>query len=174
MSMEPDDARMDVWRAFLETHAALLDILEAELERERGMPLTWYDVLVQISARGGRLRMQDLAHSLLLSKSGLTRLFDRMEQAGLVKREPCPFDRRGTFAALTPAGSSALRNAAPVHLRGVQEHFARHLNDAESTVMCAALRRILDALPHPAKEIGASGPCAPAITATVDDPGIDA
>src|SRR5438045_3780930 len=105
---------MAAWRLFLEAHAALVEVLAAELERERGLPLTWYDVLVQLAeAPDGRLRMQDLARSVLISKSGLTRLVDRMERAGMVERQPCPSDLRGTFAVLTDAGRAALRGAAP-------------------------------------------------------------
>ncbi len=135
---------MKAWRAFLEAHAALARVLESELQAERGLPLAWYDVLVQLSeAPGGRLRMQDLARAVLLSKSGLTRLCDRMERAGLVRREPSPDDGRGTLAVLTPRGWAALRRAAPVHLRGVERHFARRLTDAEARALQSAMRKIL-------------------------------
>src|SRR5579862_1644472 len=114
----PNRARLAAWRAFLELHAALIEVLGGELERERRLPLAWYDVLVQLAeAPASRLRMQELARSVLISKSGLTRLVDRMVQAGYVERQPCPDDLRGSFAVLTPAGRDALREAAPVHLR---------------------------------------------------------
>jgi len=144
--LDPD--RLAAWRAFLEAHAALLDVLGAELEQERRLPLAWYDVLVQLSeVPEGRLRMQELARSLLISKSGLTRLVDRMEKAGYVERQPCPADLRGTFAVLTPAGRSALREAAPVHLRGVQQYFTRHLSATEAETLRAAFTRIREATP---------------------------
>lgn len=146
MSWDVDEARLSVWKLFLQTHAVIFDVLEEELRAESDLPLTWYDVLVQLSqSPGQQLRMQDLARSVLLSKSGLTRLFDRMVQAGLVERRPCPSDRRSTFACLTPAGARALETAAPVHGRGIEAHFARHLDDAEVAVMQTALSRILNA-----------------------------
>jgi len=79
---------------------------------------------------------------VLLSKSGLTRLVDRMERAGLVRRERCEDDARGVIAALTPAGRARLRAAAPVHLRGVEQHFAAHLADGEAPVVAKAMERI--------------------------------
>jgi DNA-binding MarR family transcriptional regulator len=142
---------IEVWRDLLRAHVALTAILEKELEEERQLPLGWYDVLVNLNAAGGRLRMQELARSVLLSKSGLTRLVDRMESAGLVTRQACAVDRRGTEAVLTDAGHQALRDAAPIHIRGVEEHFASHLDDEELTVMGRALAKLLDA----------NEPCAP-------------
>lgn len=121
-------------------------MLEEELEEARGLPLTWYDVLFELSnAPQGRLRMQDLAASVLLSKSGLTRLFDRMERQGLVRREPCADDRRGTLAAITAPGRTALRRAAPLHLRGVEQHFGRLVTDEEARVLTSTFRKLLDA-----------------------------
>src|SRR3954463_6481530 len=93
------DERIRTWRLFLATHASVAEVLDAELQAERSMPLTWYDVLVNLDhAPGGRMRMQHLAEAVLFSRSGLTRLADRMERAGLISREACPDDRRGTFA----------------------------------------------------------------------------
>lgn len=138
-----DDARLAAWQAFLRTHAAVTATLERELLEARDLPLAWYDVLVQLgSSPDGRLRMQDLARAVLFSRSGLTRLVDRMAAAGLVAREPCPDDRRGTFAVLTAAGRRRLRDASGVHLRGIAEHFGRPLSDDQ----VAALRGALDAV----------------------------
>jgi DNA-binding MarR family transcriptional regulator len=131
------------WRSFLEAHAGLVDVLERELQQERGLPLAFYDVLVQLGETPeGRLRMQDLAERLLLSRSGFTRLCDRMETAGLLQRARCPSDRRGVYAEITPAGTKALEEAAPVHQRSVEDHFARHLGSAD----LKALRAMLDRL----------------------------
>jgi DNA-binding MarR family transcriptional regulator len=147
MPRRPDPERLAVWRLLLETHAAVVDRLSRELEAESDLPLTWYDVLLQLSgAPGGRLRMRDLAEAVLLSRSGLTRLVDRMEAAGLVCREAHPSDGRGANAVLTPAGRTALRRAAPVHLRGIDFHFARHLSDEEVATLRAALDRVVTAL----------------------------
>ena len=139
-----DDARLEAWRAFLRAHATVTATLERELLEARNLPLAWYDVLVQLgSAPDGRLRMQDLARAVLFSRSGLTRLVDRMAAAGLVAREPYPDDRRGTFAVLTPAGRRRLRDASGIHLRGIAEHFGRPLSDAQVVGLQSALHAVL-------------------------------
>ena len=143
MPARPDPQRLDAWRSFLRAHAVLTDTLDRELQAERSLPLAWYDVLVTLAAADdGRLRMRDLADEVMLSRSGLTRLVDRMATAGLVSRQPDPDDRRGTLACLTDAGMQTLRRAAPVHLRGIEEHFARHLSEREAEVLAAALQRV--------------------------------
>ena len=97
-------------------------------------------------ADSGRLRMRDLAESVLLSPSGVTRLVDRMEEAGLVARDTCSLDRRGSYAVLTVAGKAALRRAAPVHLRGIQQHFGGNVTDDEADAVAGALGRVVAAL----------------------------
>lgn len=139
-------AQLGAWRALLESHARLTELLESELRTEHDLPLTWYDVLLQLNeAPDRRLRMQELADRVLLSKSGLTRLIDRMEQAGLVARLACPSDRRGTFAELSAAGRARLRETAPTHLQGVKEHVADLLDDDEAATLERLLRRLVDA-----------------------------
>ena len=141
MSAEPGETGMNAWRAFLDTHATVIGVLERELDEELGLPIGWYDVLTNLNDEPeGRIRMQDLAESVMLSRSGLTRLVDRMEQGGLVTREMCPIDRRGTYAVITPEGIAALQRAAPTHIRGVQQHFLQHLDAAD----LRALRRVLE------------------------------
>jgi len=138
-------AQLTAWRTFLEAHARTTELLAQELKEAEGIALTWYDVLVQLSeADDHRLRMQELAERVLLSKSGLTRLIDRMERHQLVDRRTCPSDRRGTFAELTPDGLAMLRQAAPTHLRGVREHFADLLDDHEAATLTELLGRIAD------------------------------
>jgi DNA-binding MarR family transcriptional regulator len=146
MPPRPDPAQLAAWRLLLEAHATVTELLEHELVAERGLPLSRYDVLLNLAeAPGGRLRMQELSSSVLLSKSGLSRLVDRMVEAGLVRRERCEDDRRGWFAVLTDQGRSALRRAAPVHLRGIHEHFTRHLTPDEIQTVTAALARVVAA-----------------------------
>ncbi len=143
MRNRPDDLHLAAWRSLLEAHAAVTDLLERELEKERGLALSKFEVLLKLAnAPGGRMRMLELAESVLLSKSGLSRLVDRMEEAGLVRRERCPSDRRGAFAVLTDEGGRVLRHAAPVHLRGIQEHFARHLDGDEVRVLAGLLEKV--------------------------------
>ena len=146
MPARPDPASLSAWRLLLEAHATVTELLEDELVAERGLPLSRYDVLLNLAeAPDSRLRMQELSASVLLSKSGLSRLVDRMVEAGLVRRERCQDDRRGWFAVLTDQGRSALRRAAPVHLRGIQEHFAQHLEPEEVQVLTTALARVVAA-----------------------------
>ena len=146
MPARPDPAQLAAWRLLLEAYATVTELLEHELVAERGLPLSRYDVLLNLAeAPGARLRMQELSASVLLSKSGLSRLVDRMVAAGLVRRERCEDDRRGWFAVLTDQGRSTLRRAAPVHLRGIQEHFTRHLAPEAVQVMTAALSRVVAA-----------------------------
>lgn len=140
--VERDDPRLAAWRAFLHGHLLLTTTLEREMEDETGLPLTWYDVLLNLNEAGGQLRMQELARAVLLSKSGLTRLVDRMVAAGYVCREPAAGDRRGLLAVLTDEGRAALRRAAPVHLRGIEEHFGRHVSVDEAATILAVLDRV--------------------------------
>jgi len=138
--------RMEPWRLLLQAHSSLVDTLEHELLDELGLPLTWYEVLLYLArAEDGRLRMSDLAGSLLLSKSGVTRLVDRMEAAGLVERGVCSSDRRGSFAVITDEGRALHRKAAPVHLRGVEQHFLGHLSAAERRALTTGLRKVVAA-----------------------------
>ena len=136
-----------MWPLFLKAHALLLERLDSELSAQCGMPLTWFDVLVRLAdAPDGRLRMQDLSSAVLLSKSGVTRLADRMEAAGLIARCPCPTDRRVVFVGITARGQAAFDRAAPVAFRGVHEHFARHLRPHEEAAVRDFLERVLVAL----------------------------
>src|SRR5437764_12131075 len=112
MTEKPDELRLSAWRALLTSHAALVRRLSAELEEEKGLPLAWYEVLLFLSsAPDGRMRMGELADSLLLTPSGVTRLLDRMESDGLVARQRCPRDRRRRHPVLTPAARAPLRAA---------------------------------------------------------------
>ena len=140
MAIELKPAEERAWRAFLDAQAALLRQLEAELVEQEDMTLAEYDVLIQLGvAPGERQRMTDLSDRVRLSRSGLTRLVDRLVKSGLVKRGRCASDRRGTFAILTPAGKARLRHAHPVHLRGIREHFAARLSEAQLSAVAQAL-----------------------------------
>ena len=143
MVTRPDPERLQVWRAFLEAHATITARLATELEAERDVPLGWYDVMVQLVEAGGRLRMQELASRMLIHKSSLTRLIDRMESAGFVTREPCVEDGRGHYAVITRDGRETFRRAAPLHLRGIQREFGKHLTDSD----VVALQRVFAKLP---------------------------
>jgi DNA-binding MarR family transcriptional regulator len=122
---------LGAWRGFLRVHAALVRELDRELIAVHGLPLRAYEVLLYLeNAPDGRLRMSELAGSVLLSQSGLTRLVDRLERDALVERRPCEDDRRGLWAQITPAGLGALREARETHLAGVRDRFLSRF-DAE-------------------------------------------
>ena len=143
MTIETDSQRMATWEALIRTVGSLLKIFERELEEAEGLPLTSYDVLIQLyAAPEGQLRMQVLADSVVLSRSGLTRLIDRMEKAGLVRREPSTEDRRGYYAVMTEEGRRVFLRARPVHYRGITEHFTRHLDDADVKALHAAITKV--------------------------------
>ena len=135
-----NDSRLAAWSTFLRAHARVVRELERELQADQDLALTDYDVLVQLAAAPERrLRMSELADRLLLSRSGVTRLVDRLVADGLVERVSCEDDRRGQWAALTDAGRGRLRRAAPTHLRGVATHFLDRLSVAD----LASLERML-------------------------------
>lgn len=131
------------WRGFLRAHQALFRVLDEELERGTGVPFVHYDVLVQLANAGGRLRMRDLAGRLLVSRSGATRLIDRMERDGHVIRERCSQDGRGQYAVLTAEGLATLDRARPTHLRGVRGRFLSQIDDQQLMAVGAAFTRIL-------------------------------
>jgi DNA-binding MarR family transcriptional regulator len=137
------DPRLAAWRSFLRAHAQVVRELERELQAEQRMALTDYDVLVQLAAADvRRLRMSELADRLLLSRSGATRLVDRLVADGLVERVTCDTDRRGQWAQLTESGLERLRAASPTHLRGVARHFLDRYRPEE----LSQLQRLLDRL----------------------------
>lgn len=120
--LDPDE--LAAWRGMLRAHAKLTRALDGDLIREHGLPLVSYEVLLMLAeAPDGRLRMAELADSVLLSRSGLTRLVDRLEGEGLLRRERCPDDSRGLYAAITDGGLAAFRSARRTHLAGVRERF---------------------------------------------------
>jgi DNA-binding MarR family transcriptional regulator len=132
------------WRGLLRVHAALVKALDAELVAEHELPLTSYEVLITLQASPGRrCRMAELADRVLLSRSGMTRLVDRLEREGLLERSTCSSDGRGCFAVLTDAGEELLARARPTHLQGVRERFLRHFDGRELSAMAAWWDRVL-------------------------------
>src|SRR3954451_22509199 len=120
------------WRGLLRIHSRLVKALDAELEGTHGLAVTSYEVLMYLAdSPDGRMRMHDLASCVLLSRSGLTRLVDRLERDGFIARESCETDGRGAFAVLTPAGREKLTAARRTHLDGVRRHFLAHLSREE-------------------------------------------
>jgi DNA-binding MarR family transcriptional regulator len=140
----PSREQLVAWRVFLECAFALIDILDAELRAERGMTLRWYDVLVKLEEAEAGLRMSELAGRILASKSGLTSVVDRMEEAGLVRRERPPGDRRVIEVFITPKGIEALQTARVVHRRGIQEHFVQHLDQRDLAALAHTFEKVRD------------------------------
>lgn len=144
MSEQLDETALAAWRAFLTAHAVLTQRIDREMTQAGVVPLSWYDVLIELyEAPERRLRLSALAGQVVLSRSGLTRLVDRMERAGLLRREPAPDDRRGAFAVLTDEGHAALRRAWPVYAAGIARHFAEHLTADEAETIAGAMERLV-------------------------------
>jgi DNA-binding MarR family transcriptional regulator len=141
---ELDVAELGAWRGFLRVHSALAKALDAELAAEHDLPLSSYEVLITLqSAPGKRRRMAELADRVLLSRSGMTRLVDRLEREGLLERDTCTSDGRGCFAVLTPSGEELLSRARPTHLAGVRERFLRHFAADELVTLASWWERVL-------------------------------
>src|SRR3954466_734468 len=131
------------WAGFLRAHAAVTRELDAELSVSHDLPLSSDEVLLFLqSAPEGMMRMAELADTVLLSRSGLTRLVDRLEGSGLLERRQCSDDARGYHAAITAAGRRAFRDARVTHLSGVRERFLRHLSGEELDRLAALWERL--------------------------------
>ena len=131
----------DTWGALLKVHAALVPLLDRELQEAHGLPLTWYDVLLELNAAPDRrLTMGQLGSVAAVSRTRVSRVVDELVRAGLVAREPNPDDGRSAFAALTSAGRTALRKAAPTYVAAVRREFADHLTvrEADAPGECVA------------------------------------
>lgn len=135
-----------MWRSFLQTHAMVVKHLERRMQEQHGLPLAWWDVLIQLAdGPEGKLRMGDLAESVLLTRSGITRLVDRMIGAGLVDRESCPGDRRGYYAVITQQGRDTIERVGPDHSKDAWEVFLGHINEEEAILMGKVFSRVLAA-----------------------------
>jgi DNA-binding MarR family transcriptional regulator len=134
---------LGAWRGLLRVHAGMTKALDAELVREHGLPLSSYEVLLFLAdSPGGRMRMSELADGVLLSRSGLTRLVDRMERDGLLRRERCEQDQRGWFAEITDDGRDLFERARKTHLDGVRQRFLSHLSRDEQRRLAALWEKV--------------------------------
>ena len=149
MTEIPEPSRVAAWRSFLTAHTKLVEAIERRLAEGGLPPLGWYDVLFALEeAPKRRLRMAELSRAVVLSRSNLTRLVDRLEAAGLLRREAVPGDRRGAFAVLTAEGAKLRRRMWPVYAKGIQDHFAGHIEGAEARTLRGVFERLLAALPE--------------------------
>ena len=141
------DTDLAAWSALLRVHAALVPVLDRELQGTCNLPLTWYDVLLELnSAPGRRLSMGQLGEVAVVSRTRVSRVVDQLAGEGLVVREANPDDRRSAYATITDAGRKRLRAAAPVYQAGIQRHFTSQMSAAESRSVATALEKVLCAL----------------------------
>jgi DNA-binding MarR family transcriptional regulator len=123
---------------------ALIDVLGAEMERDAGIPMRWYDVLVQLEEAPDGMRMKDLAERILYSKSGFTNVVDRMEKEGLVKRVRPENDRRSILVVMTETGRKQMEEARRSHRQGLEEHFSRHLAESDIKAVTRAFEKLTE------------------------------
>jgi DNA-binding MarR family transcriptional regulator len=140
-----DDDQVKAWRAVLLAQSRALRAIERDLEEAGTISLQWYDVLLELNAQHGGLRMQDLALRTVVSRTRVSRIVAELEERGLVERTIDPADGRASIATITPAGRQELRRAAPVYLAGIDHHFNRYLTVAQRASVASALQRVVDA-----------------------------
>jgi len=137
------DDRITLWGLFLEVHDAIERRLDRELRDALDLPGPWLEVLLRIGRTPGQaVRMTQLAEMVLFTSGGFPKLADRMVAAGLIRREPCPGDRRSHLAVLTPDGRRLLDRALAVHLPSVQRHLIDHLDPEQRDQLEAILRAL--------------------------------
>ncbi len=138
----PSPERLRCWRLYIESALALLDVLDTELQATAGISQRWYDVLVHLEESPDGIPMNELADQILYSKSGFTRVIDRMEDADLVRRVPRPNDRRSILVTITDQGTQTMQNARRYHRDGIERHFSSHLTDTDIAAVTRALDKI--------------------------------
>jgi DNA-binding MarR family transcriptional regulator len=139
-----DDDRLQLMGLIVRTHRHLAYVLGQELERACGIPLSWFDVLIQIGgAPEGRLTMSKLSANIALTTGGVTRLVDRMVEADLLERQHCPSDRRSVHVMLTPKGQATLKEAIAQHIEGLDRHLMAPLDAADRAALRTALGKLV-------------------------------
>src|SRR6478672_7631852 len=138
----PSPERLHCWRLYVESALALVDVLDTELEQAVGIPLRWYDALVHLEESREGIPMNELAERILYSKSGFTRVIDRMEEEGLVRRTRPEHDRRTILVVLTDKGTETMEEARRYHRDGIERHFSQHLTDADVKALTRALEKV--------------------------------
>jgi DNA-binding MarR family transcriptional regulator len=138
----PGRRGLEAWTSLLRAHATLMRQLESDLARETGLALADFDVLAQLAAAGGELRMTELANRALISRSGMTRRVARLVEEGLVRRVNADGDARGVVVALTDGGIARLTETAPVHARGIAQFFVSRLEDQELAALESGLDKV--------------------------------
>ena len=136
----------DAWGSILRVHAAFVPELDKDVRVNAGMPLAWYDVLLELAAEPtGRLRLGDLADRVVLSRARISRVVDELVDAGLVEKAPNPADKRSSYAVITADGRSRQRRAAPPYVRRIESLFPRDVTNADLRRLTEVLERVLEA-----------------------------
>jgi DNA-binding MarR family transcriptional regulator len=144
--MPPPSGKRLAWLRMLEAHTRLVELMEADLQRDCGVPLVWYDIMIKIWVAPGRhLRMAELAEQALLSRSWLTRRVVQLEQAGLVTRTSADEDGRGVLVQMTPRGLKTFARMEESHAKSIARHFSAHVTQEEAGVLSAVFTRITTA-----------------------------
>jgi DNA-binding MarR family transcriptional regulator len=147
MTTSLDETRNTAWGVFLTTHVLVLELIERDLEAAEMPPLSWYGVLWTLERSPDyRMRLHELAQEVLLSRSNITRLLDRLEADHLICRERCSNDRRGAYAVLTEAGLSLRKQMWQVYSEGIANYFGNYLTDEEVVILITALNKVLTAI----------------------------
>jgi DNA-binding MarR family transcriptional regulator len=137
-----EDSCVAAWRGLLIAHSRLVPAVEADLRAAGQIPLSWYDVLLELSAApGNRLRMSELGERVVLSRSRVSRVVDELAAGSLAERQPDVADGRSSFAVLTPRGKEALRRAWPVYREAIHRHLAARLTAGQCRELAAMLER---------------------------------
>jgi DNA-binding MarR family transcriptional regulator len=148
--MTAEESRwMPAWLAFVRTHAKLWDQVEAHMRREHGLTMVRYDVLAQLSNAGGQLGLSELASSIVLSPSGLSKLLDRMEESGLIRRSPDPNDARSIFATATPEGRTLAKKARASHHDFLQHTFGDAITTKDADDLARIMGRVRRSIDKP-------------------------
>ena len=148
--MANDNERRDIdkiaaWRSMLIAHSRALRAIEADLMTAGAIPLTWYDVLLELNASDQPLRMQAISERVVLSRTRISRLVTELETCGYIERRSDPDDGRSTLVAITGAGRAALAHAAPVYMDGIDRHFTQYLTASQQRSIAKGLDRVLQA-----------------------------
>ena len=131
------------WAAIVRTHARLVPLLDREVQESTGLPLAWYDVLLELESAGGRLRMSELGERVVLSRTRVSRIVDELERAGFVEREPNPEDGRSSYASLTAEGKRRYRDSGRVYRAGIQRELGERVDARELEAVAETLERVL-------------------------------
>lgn len=157
MTNRLDDIQLAAWRNLITFHAQAIEAIDRSLIAANCIPLHWYDVLIELyETPERRMRMYELANKVVLSRSGLTRLVDRLEEAALITRQTDPADRRGFYVQITDEGVAALRTAWPVYARAIQNNFAQFISEDEAGNLADIFDRMIRREPEQRQASGAN------------------